>query len=110
MSTELFKILSDPTRLRILVLLYHHDLCVCEMVTLLEESQPKISKHIAKIRAMQFVLTNRNEQYVYYSLNRSESLLVNMLETLMQSVVNTEPYKLDLERLNNQNEFVCERN
>ena len=37
---ELFKVLSDETRLRIINLLNKQDLCVCELVEVLELSQP----------------------------------------------------------------------
>ena len=42
---ELFKVFSDPTRLRIALLLREQKLCVCELTEIMNESQPKISKH-----------------------------------------------------------------
>lgn len=45
-----FKILSDETRLRIMVLLFHNKFCVCQLTGITGISQPNISKHLAKLR------------------------------------------------------------
>ena len=45
---QLFKTLSDETRLSLVLLLREKgELCVCELTTTLRESQPKISRHLA---------------------------------------------------------------
>ena len=49
--SELFALLSDPTRLRALMLIHAEgEACVCEMTCALEQSQPKISRHLAVMR------------------------------------------------------------
>lgn len=105
--SELFRVFSDQTRLRILRLLYEQDLCVCELTEIMNESQPKISKHIAKVRSSQLVFANRNEQYIYYSLNRDHRLLMNQLETLIPEITDQEPFSSDLEKLASIESFVC---
>ncbi|NCC79781.1 MAG: ArsR family transcriptional regulator, partial [Clostridia bacterium] len=45
---NIFKTLSDETRLRIVMLLHHDELCVCEMSGILDVSQPTISKGLSK--------------------------------------------------------------
>ncbi|STV83531.1 Arsenical resistance operon repressor [Klebsiella michiganensis] len=48
---QLFKSLSDETRLGIVLLLKEMgELCVCDLCTALEQSQPKISRHLAMLR------------------------------------------------------------
>lgn len=48
---QLFKNLSDETRLGIVLLLREMgELCVCDLCTALEQSQPKISRHLAMLR------------------------------------------------------------
>lgn len=103
--TDQFKILSDETRLRILHMLYHQDLCVCELVELLDESQPKISKHIAKIRANNYVVANQNQQYIYYSLNRKNEKFIVLLNTLF--AFSNDKLREDYRRLMNKESFVC---
>ena len=47
-----FKLLSDETRLRIMVLLYHGEFCVCQITGITGISQPNVSKHLARLRDM----------------------------------------------------------
>ena len=47
--------LADDTRLRILNLLHERELCVCHLVDVLREAQPKISRHLALLRAADVV-------------------------------------------------------
>lgn len=93
-----FKILSDDTRLRILVLLYHKKLCVCEMCGIMEESQPKVSKHLGKLRDMGFVKDERQEQFVFYSLNIYDKALKDILKNIVDNKDNYEILKDDVEK------------
>lgn len=66
---SLFRALSDPTRLRALVLLEHNgELCVCELTHALAISQPKISRHLAVLRDAAIVTDRRAGHWVYYRL------------------------------------------
>ena len=97
--TDLFKVLSDETRLRILTLLYKRELCVCQLQGILEEeSQPKISKHLAKLRDMGFVKDERKEKFIYYYLNDNE-MLKNILKSIIENSDEYEVVENDLERL-----------
>lgn len=67
---QLFKILSDETRLAIVMLLRESgELCVCDICAATEESQPKISRHMAILRASGLVLDRRQGKWVYYRLS-----------------------------------------
>lgn len=103
--TELFKVLSDETRFRILNLIIKQDLCVCELVDILELPQPKISKHIAKLRSINLVNTDRNEQYIYYSINKDNKNYLKILTTIFS--IENSTLKQDLNKLNNIESFVC---
>ncbi|GAA0180544.1 metalloregulator ArsR/SmtB family transcription factor [Clostridium sediminicola] len=96
--TNLFKVLSDETRLRILIIMYHRELCVCQMQGILEESQPKISKHLAKLRDMGFVKDQREEQYINYYLSDNK-MLRDILEGIIEQSGDNEKITKDLERL-----------
>lgn len=102
---NIYKVMSDETRIRILNLLYKQDLCVCELTELLDLSQPKISKHIAKIRNAGLVNTFRNEQYIYYSLDKDNKTLLSLIEI---SLKNNSTFLLDdLQKLKAKTSFVC---
>src|SRR3954468_17879816 len=67
---EIFKCLSDETRLRATLLIAREgELCVCELMCALNDSQPKISRHLAQLRSCGLLLDRRQGQWVYYRLN-----------------------------------------
>ena len=67
---QLFKILSDETRLAIILLLREAgELCVCDICAATSESQPKISRHMAILRDAGLVLDRREGKWVYYRLS-----------------------------------------
>jgi len=102
---NLFKVLSDETRLRILVLLYHKKLCVCEMQGILEETQPKISKHLGKLRNMGFVKDERQEQFIYYYIDSDNELLKDILGDIILNSKNYAIIKKDLINLQKADEY-----
>jgi DNA-binding transcriptional ArsR family regulator len=61
-----FRVLGDPTRLRILDLVAERERCVGELADLLGEPQPKVSNHLACLRWCGFVATRREHRTVYY--------------------------------------------
>jgi ArsR family transcriptional regulator, arsenate/arsenite/antimonite-responsive transcriptional repressor len=65
-----FKCLADDTRARlVLLILGEGELCVCELTCALDESQPKISRHLAQLRATGLLADRRQGQWVYYRLH-----------------------------------------
>lgn len=65
-----FKCLADETRLRSLLLIAHEgELCVCELMEALDQSQPKISRHLAQLRQCELLSDRRQGQWVFYRLN-----------------------------------------
>lgn len=66
---ELFKALSDETRLRILAALWDHAWCVCELEKGLDLTQSNTSRHLAVLRAAGFLNTERYAQWIYYRLD-----------------------------------------
>jgi len=66
---DVYKALADKTRLRILALLAHGELCVCELVPILSMSQPSVSQHLRKLRQAGLVKERKTAQWVYYSID-----------------------------------------
>ncbi|HEJ7040699.1 MULTISPECIES: metalloregulator ArsR/SmtB family transcription factor [Serratia] len=66
----LFKNLSEETRLTLVLLLRQAgELCVCELVSALEESQPKVSRHLAMLRESGLLIDRREGKWIYYRLS-----------------------------------------
>ncbi len=66
---QLLKALSDETRLRMLHLLQHGDLCVCELESLLKISQSNASRHLNKLTTVGILRYYKSAKYVYYQIN-----------------------------------------
>ena len=65
---DLFKALSDPTRLRIACLLTAGQLCVCDLTELLDLPQSTVSRHMAKLKNAGLVTDQRSGRWVHYRL------------------------------------------
>ena len=67
---QLFKLLSDETRLNIVLLLNTQgELCVCDIYTALSLSQPKTSRHLALMREQGLLLDIRKGKWIHYRLS-----------------------------------------
>lgn len=105
--TDFFKCLADETRLRCLMLIEREsELCVCELMEALGESQPKISRHLAQLRQCGLLLDRRDGKWVYYRLNPDISSW--MVDVLAQTVQNNPIFINDnlnrLEKMTNRPE------
>lgn len=63
-----FVALSDKTRLRLLNLMREDEVCVCFFVEVLEEGQPKISRHLAYLRRAGIVGARREGKWMHYRI------------------------------------------
>lgn len=79
---NIFKTLSDETRLRIVMLLHFDELCVCEIGGILDVPQPTISKGLSKLRDLNLVVDTRKEKYVYYRLREDNLILQNIISDI----------------------------
>lgn len=82
----LFRALGDETRLRIVALLAHGELCVCHLQTALDLTQPNISRHLAVLRAAGVVADRRAGSWVHYRLvAQSDPERARVVRTLVAS-------------------------
>ncbi|GBD95210.1 MAG TPA: metalloregulator ArsR/SmtB family transcription factor [Nitrospirae bacterium] len=70
--TQLFKALSDETRLRILSLMKEGEICVCDIADTLNMTQPNISFHLGMLKEAGLIKDRKNGRWVHYSLNGSD--------------------------------------
>ena len=66
---DTFKVLSNPTRLKIVHALLNEELCVCDLATLLNVNESAISRELRVLRTMRLVKNNRVGKRVYYALD-----------------------------------------
>ena len=67
-TTKVFKALSDETRLRILKMLEHRPLCVCEIQYVLKGSQPNVSHHLKTLHEAGLVESKKDGLWISYRL------------------------------------------
>ena len=67
------KALSDPNRVKIIKMLQHKKLCVCEIQALLQISQPSVSKHLKLLENAGFVMSSKDGLWVNYHLSDGSS-------------------------------------
>jgi ArsR family transcriptional regulator, arsenate/arsenite/antimonite-responsive transcriptional repressor len=95
---SLFTALADKTRLRLLNLMRDDEVCVCFFTEVLEESQPKISRHLAYLRNAGIVCARRDGKWMHYRIEMPDdpliaSILRNTLEALRQKDVMIADYE-----------------
>jgi ArsR family transcriptional regulator, arsenate/arsenite/antimonite-responsive transcriptional repressor len=73
---QYFKALSEEVRLRIIMLLTHGELCVCDIMEILEEPQSKVSRHLSYLKSSGIITARRVGVWMHYALSeaRDETL------------------------------------
>lgn len=97
---QLFRGLADPTRLRILNLLIHGELCVCDIQYVLESSQANVSRHLTYLKNCGLLLDRRDGVRMYYSLAQpGEGLHKQLFGFLREVFPSSEVFDEDLQKL-----------
>jgi ArsR family transcriptional regulator len=96
-AQTLFQAMSDPTRLRILMLLTaEKELCVCELTHALGLSQPMISRHLANLREAMLVSDRRAGVWIHYRLNSElPKWAFVVLRDTHSGIARTRPFQSD---------------
>ncbi len=98
--SRLFKALADETRLRIVALLTHGELCVCHVEAALDLTQPNASRHLGILRNAGIVVTRRKQNWVFYRLAEQEDPDCDrQLRALVSSFELRPVLQTDVERL-----------
>jgi ArsR family transcriptional regulator len=95
---NVFKALSDETRLRILKLLEHGELCVCDIVAALDTIQPKVSFHLSALKESGLIKDRKQGKWIHYSLDDSDMFRRFLLMSTFERIPE-ESMKKDRERL-----------
>ena len=94
---RMFAALSDRTRLRLLNLMRDREVCVCYFVDILNQSQPKISRHLAYLRRAGIVSARREGKWMHYRITRPTDAAANaVLGATLQSFQADKEMRADL--------------
>lgn len=98
---QVFRVLADPTRLRILHLMADREICVCYFSEILQLPQPKISRHLAYLRNAGMVAARREGKWMHYRLVPSKDpVATNILRETLKHLRQTRDLQRDVARLN----------
>jgi DNA-binding transcriptional ArsR family regulator len=80
--SDLFQLLSDPNRIKILYALSREEVCVCDLSALLGMSDSAVSHQLRLLRALRLVRSRKDGRVVYYSL--SDDHVTKLLEMCLE--------------------------
>jgi ArsR family transcriptional regulator len=97
---QYFRAFGDANRLRILNLLLHGELCVCDIQFVLEASQPNVSRHLAYLKNSGLVLDRRDGLRIFYRLAEpKQGAKKKLFEFLQDAYKSEEQLQEDTRRL-----------
>jgi ArsR family transcriptional regulator len=92
--------LADRTRLRLLNLIVGREVCVCYLVEILRQGQPKISRHLAYLRRAGVVTARREGKWMHYRVERPQDAAAALiLDAVLESFRLDREMQSDLARL-----------
>jgi DNA-binding transcriptional ArsR family regulator len=111
---ETLKALSDKTRLRILLLLPGHELCLGQIMATLELSPSTVSKHVSVLKSTGLVTDRKSGKWVYCSLSGNPEGTPQELFSLIAREISKSPEVIEDRRklqkiLEIPPETLCER-
>lgn len=109
-TTNLYKALSDTSRLRILMMLREKTLCVCEMADMLDLANSTVSKHLSILRNANLIMDEKNGRWVNYRLARPEESrdIDFVLAHLAQQLADDQQIALDKSKLSDVDRYaIC---
>ncbi|HEX5122802.1 MAG TPA: metalloregulator ArsR/SmtB family transcription factor, partial [Rhodanobacteraceae bacterium] len=98
-TSALLRLLSDPTRVRLLALLEREELTVAELSAVLRLAQPRVSTHLAKLKEAGLVRDRRAGVSSYYRYNneidpRENALLIALKESVDDALLTDDEARL----------------
>ncbi len=104
-EAAVFKVLADPTRLRLMVLLsIQGETCVCRLAEALNAPDFKISRHLGIMRSAGLVKARREGTWIYYKLSNTRNRLEECLQQCFRECLAAHrTVKTDLKRLSKAN-------
>ncbi len=103
---DLIKLLSDQSRLRILLLLTEKELCVCQIMGVLDMSQPLVSRNLSLLLKAGFLKDRRQGKLMFYEIKKVlPGKHLQFLAVLRELLKDDTTLKKDLRSLGECTEF-----
>lgn len=101
-ETDIFKVLSEPNRVRILMMLRGRELCVCDITKLLALRTATVSSHLSMLREKGFITDEKRGKWIYYRIAEriDNPIIIDILEKLPIWFANNQVIGEDALKLN----------
>lgn len=97
---QFFRALSDETRLRIMMLLTQGELCVCDLMVVLDEPQSKVSRHLAYLKHSGLTNSKRAGVWMHYRLKEpADDIHRAQIDFLKEQLSHLPQFRIDREKL-----------
>jgi len=105
---DVLKALGDENRVRLLFALRSGELCVCQLIALMELAPSTVSKHLSILRSARLVDSRKDGRWMYYSLSKKyrSASTGRVLDLLFKEIENTDQIIADRKKLKS----VCDEN
>lgn len=91
---EVFKALGDKTRLEIINMLLGREMCVCDIFSAVNISQPAVSHHLRVLKQAGIVCDKREGKWIYYSINPAAfNVIEDYVKNIRPSLIKKERYR-----------------
>jgi ArsR family transcriptional regulator len=85
-ASEIFKALSDESRLRILNLIYQNEeMCISDLELILDYTQTKTSRHLIYLKNAEILDYRKQDQWVYYYINPAYADIISQLFSFLEN-------------------------
>lgn len=68
-KSRIFKVLGDPNRMKILELLRGGELCQCEIIPIIDQAQPTVSRHLRLLEEVGLIRSRRDGNRILYQIS-----------------------------------------
>lgn len=92
-KARLFKVVSDPNRLKILEILRNGDNCQCEIIPLIGQSQPTVSRHLRLLEESGLISSSKDGTKIFYAVvdkhvyKMIDAIDENMIDLVSREIV-----------------------
>ncbi len=104
-TIAILKAASDETRVRILLALSRHELCVCQITAVLDLAPSTVSKHLSILYGAGLVRMKKRGKWVFYSIAGAEApadtpkTVRRLLDLVISSAIGSEAARRDMKKL-----------
>ena len=90
-KARIFKVIGDPNRVKILEILRNGEICQCEIIPLIGQSQPAVSRHLKLLEESGLITSYKNTTKIFYNIaDKHIYTLLDSIDTKMKKIISEE--------------------